>query len=49
MSRRELAIYAKIGHSEAAYIESGLRIPNVFTAIRIAKVLKVTVEELFIE
>ena len=49
MSQRQLALYAKISHVELNHIENGKRTPNVYIAIRIAKVLKIPVEGLFIE
>lgn len=49
MSQRQLAIYAKISHVELNHIESNKRTPNVYIAIRIAKVLKIPVEGLFVE
>lgn len=49
LSQRELAKATDISSSMLNYIESGKRTPTVYTAIRIAKALKTTVEELFIE
>jgi len=49
MSQRQLAMYAKISNVELNHIENERRTPNVFIAIRIAKVLKIPVEGLFIE
>lgn len=49
ISKIKLARLAKISHVEIGYIESEERIPNVFIAIRIARVLNVPVEKLFIE
>ena len=49
MSQRQLALYTKISHAEMAYIESGTHVPSVYIAIRLARVLKVTVEKLFVE
>jgi len=49
ISQRQLAMNAKISHTEMVYIESGKHAPNVYLAIRIAKILKVQVENLFME
>jgi len=49
MSQRQLAMYAKISHVELNHIERNKRTPNVYIAIRIAKVLKIPIEGLFIE
>lgn len=47
ISQREVARRVQISSTEMSNIERGTRLPNVITAIRIAKVLKVTVEELW--
>ena len=47
ISQREVARRAKISSPEMSAIERGINLPNVITAIRIAKALKVTVEELW--
>lgn len=47
ISQRWLALKTGISHVEMSYIESDKRMPNVYTAIKLAKVLKVSVEELF--
>lgn len=47
MSQRELAKAVGISASEMNYIELNRRIPNVYTGIRLARVLKTSVETLF--
>lgn len=47
ISQREVARRAKISSPEMSSIERGINLPNVITAIRIAKALEVTVEELW--
>jgi len=49
ISQRQLARHAKVSYAEMSYIEADLRIPNVYMAMRIAKILKVPVEAIFIE
>lgn len=49
LTQRELAAQAGTGRSSVAEIESGKRIPNVLLAIRIARVLQMTAEELWEE
>lgn len=49
LTQRELAAQAGTGNSSIAEIESGKRLPNVLLAIRIARVLQMTVEELWEE
>lgn len=49
LTQRELAAQAGTGNSSVAEIESGKRLPNVLLAIRIARVLQMTVEELWEE
>lgn len=47
LSQREVARRVQISSTEMSNIERGVKLPNVITAIRIAKVLKVTVEALW--
>lgn len=47
ISQREVARRAKISSAEMSAIERGINLPNVITAIRIAKALGVTVEKLW--
>ena len=47
LSQRELAKKVGISSSQMNYIEANLRIPNVYTGIRIARILNSTVEILF--
>lgn len=47
LSQREVARRVRISSTEMSNIERGVKLPNVITAIRIAKVLKVTVEALW--
>ena len=47
MSQRELAGRCGTGHATISEIETGERLPNVVLAIRIAKALHTTAEELF--
>jgi len=47
LSQRELAKKVGISSSQMNYIEANLRIPNVYTGIRIARILNSTVEKLF--
>ena len=47
LSQREVARRVRISRTEMSNIERGVKLPNVITAIRIAKVLKVTVEALW--
>jgi DNA-binding XRE family transcriptional regulator len=49
ISQRELASKAGISHAEMNFIEVEKRIPNVFIAQRIARVLKVSTDKLFVE
>lgn len=49
LSQRQLAEKANISHAEMNFIEAEKRIPNVFIAQRIAKVLDISTDELFIE
>lgn len=49
LTQRELAAQAGTGRASVAEIESGKRLPNVLLAIRIARVLQMTVEELWEE
>lgn len=48
MSQKELADRTNITETSIRNIEKSRTIPNVEIAIRIAKVLKTTVEEIFI-
>ena len=47
LSQRQVADRAWISPSEYNYVERGLKLPNVLIAIRIARVLKTTVEDLW--
>ena len=47
LSQREVARRVRISSTEMSNIERGVKLPNVITAIRIAKVLRVTVEALW--
>ena len=47
LSQREVARRVRISSTEMSNIERGVKLPNVMTAIRIAKVLRVTVEALW--
>lgn len=47
LSQREVARRVRISSTEMSNIERGAKLPNVITAIRIAKVLRVTVEALW--
>lgn len=47
LSQREVARRVQISSTEMSNIERGVKLPNVITAIRIAKVLRVTVEALW--
>lgn len=47
MSQEQLARQAKIGQSTISEIEAGKHNPTVDVALRIARVLEKTVEELF--
>ena len=47
LSQREVAQRVRISSTEMSNIERGVKLPNVITAIRIAKVLRVTVEALW--
>ena len=47
LSQRELAKKVGISSSQMNYIEASLRIPNVYTGIRIARILNSTVEKIF--
>jgi len=49
LTQVEVAKKAKIAERSYQYIEAGERLPNVLTAIRIAKALQSSCEELFIE
>ena len=48
-SQRQLAALEGVGKTPIGEIERGERLPNVVTAIRIAKALHTTVEELWSE
>lgn len=48
MSQRELAEKTKVTETTIRNIEKNRNIPNVEIAIKIAKALNITVEELFI-
>lgn len=47
ISQRELAQRVGVGKTTISEIERGDRLPNVMTAIRIARALKTTVEEIW--
>ena len=47
MSLKELSIRVGISESALSYIERGLRKPSLDTALKLARVLGTTVEELF--
>lgn len=47
ISQRELARRIGVGKTTISEIERGDRLPNVLTAIRIARALKTTVEEIW--
>jgi len=47
LSQRELEKKVGISSSQMNYIEANLRIPNVYTGIRIARILNSTVEKIF--
>ena len=47
LSQREVARRVRISSTEMSNIERGVKLPNVITAIRIAKVLRGTVEALW--
>ena len=47
LSQRELARTVGISASEMNYIETSMRIPNVYTGLRLARALGTTVEKLF--
>lgn len=47
ISQRELARRVGVGKTTISEIERGDRLPNVMTAIRIARALKTTVEEIW--
>jgi len=47
ISQRWLARKTGISYAEMSYIESDTHVPNVYMAMDIARVLKVSVEELF--
>lgn len=47
ISQRELARRIGVGKTTISEIERGDRLPNVLTAIRIARALKSTVEEIW--
>lgn len=47
ISQRELARRIGVGKTTISEIERGDRLPNVMTAIRIARALKTTVEEIW--
>lgn len=49
LSQRQLAALVGVGKTTIGEIERGERLPNVVTAIRIAKALHTTVEELWSE
>lgn len=49
MTQRELAAFAGTGSSTICEIESGKRLPNVILAIKIARILQTTVENLWEE
>lgn len=49
MKQEALARYTKRSQSEISAIENGKLEPGVYTALRLAKVLGTTVEELFEE
>lgn len=44
LSQRKLAELSDVSTSELSYIERGVKVPNVYLAIRIARVLNTTVE-----
>lgn len=48
VTQKELAQKSKIGQSTISEIEKGTHIPRVDTAIRLARALEVTVEDLFV-
>lgn len=47
ISQRELARRVGVGKTTISEIERGDRLPNVLTAIRIARALETTVEEIW--
>lgn len=47
MSQEKLALRAHIGRSTVTEIESGKTIPNIETALKLAKAMHVLVDELF--
>lgn len=47
ISQRELARRIGVGKTTISEIERGERLPNVLTAIRIARALETTVEEIW--
>lgn len=47
ISQRELARRIGVGKTTISEIERGVRLPNVLTAIRIARALETTVEEIW--
>lgn len=49
MTQRELAALCRTGSSTICEIEQGDRLPNVILAIRIARILRTTVETLWEE
>lgn len=49
LSQRQLAALVGVGKTIVGEIERGERLPNVVTAIRIAKALHTTAEELWSE
>ena len=49
LSQRKLAALVNVGKTTISEIERGDRLPNVVTAIRIARVLETTVEDLWEE
>lgn len=48
LSQRELARRVGVGKTTISEIEGGDRLPNVETAIRIARALETTVEQLWV-
>lgn len=49
LSQRQLAVLVGVGKTTVGEIERGERLPNMVTAIRIARALHTTVEELWSE
>ena len=47
LTQRQLARMAGVGKTTITEVEGGDRLPNVVTALRIAKALKTTVESLW--